>query len=100
MPWTEGGVTEPAEGEGVIGTICRHEGKKVPSKGDIGLVLREEAQLPPDPGVISLLEGRRESLKGVLCLGDGDIGLLVQEREKTLGEAGEIPVGDERLVGV
>lgn len=94
------GVAETAEGEGEISLVIRHRVEQVLHQRLVAVARREQSDLAPQAGLIGGGETLGEFAEDRLRLFDRLVLVGGEQRQQALGQPGQVPQRDPRLVGV
>ena len=93
-------VGQPPEGQREVSAVLRHSVQEVAYQAHVVVALGEKADLAPQPGMKGRLETGSEAAEGRFRCLPGFAGVIREDRQERLGEPGEVPMRDRRLVRV
>jgi hypothetical protein len=93
-------VGEAAEGEGEVGDVRLHGAKQVPPQLPVAVALLEQPELAAEAGAVRSIEEGRVRGERVLRHGDRGVGVVGEKGEEALGQTGQVPPSDGRLLVV
>src|SRR3954447_5346559 len=93
-------IAEPPEREREVGLVLGHGPQQIACERRIALLLREQPELLPESALVGQLKLWAKPAQRFLRLCDRLVLLFGQERQKRLGQPGQVPKTDARLVAV
>ena len=93
-------LAQVTEGIGVVGTVLMHPIKQVGDEAFLILLCLGEPELGAHHGEPLAFVNLLEAVQGILRHANRVFSFVMHQRQEALGQTGEVPLGDEGLVGI